>query len=182
MAKIWLFIRSDFYRYTGSASITKMLLYALMAKLPGFTYSFYFRLASSHNKMVSIPAKLKLRHLKRLYNIDIAAGTKVGYGLFLGHGMSIVVNAKTIIGNNVNLSHFVSIGTNSNRPAVIGNNVYIGPNVCIVDDVNIGDNATIGAGSVVVHDIPCAATAVGAPCRPVNYNNPGRFICNRWTI
>ena len=66
--------------------------------------------------------------------------------------------------------------------AVIGDNVYIGPNVCVVEDVIIGDNVTIGAGSVVTKDIPSNATAVGNYAKVINYNNPGRFINNQWKI
>lgn len=68
------------------------------------------------------------------------------------------------------------------KAAVIGDNVYIGPNVCVVEDVIIGDNVTIGAGSVVTKDIPSNATAVGNYAKVINYNNPGRFINNQWKI
>ena len=69
---------------------------------------------------------------------------------------------------------------NEGKAAVIGDNVYIGPNTCIVEDVCIGDNATIGAGSVVTKDIPSNATAAGNYAKVLNFNNPGRYIQNRY--
>ena len=104
--------------------------------------------------------------------------TRIGYGFYIGHGMSMVINGGTIIGNNVSVSHFVSIGTNHDTPAIIGNNVYVGPNTSVVEDVCIGSNVTIGAGSVVTKDIPSNATAVGSPASVINYNNPARYIEN----
>lgn len=95
---------------------------------------------------------------------------------YLGHGMNIVINDGTIIGKNANISHFVNIGTNHNTPAIIGDNVYIGPMTCIVEDVKIGDNVTIGAGSVVTKDIPDNATVAGVPAKVLNFDNPGRYI------
>ena len=68
------------------------------------------------------------------------------------------------------------------KAATIGDNVYIGPGVCCGDSVVIGNNATIGAGSVVTKDIPDDATAVGNYARVINYNNPGRYVKNRWHI
>ena len=56
--------------------------------------------------------------------------------------------------------------------------MYIGPNVCVVENVKIGDNVTIGAGSVVTKDIPSNATAVGNYAKVINYNNPGKYIDN----
>lgn len=56
--------------------------------------------------------------------------------------------------------------------------MYIGPNVCVVENVKIGDNVTIGAGSVVTKDIPSNATAVGNYAKVINYNNPGKCIDN----
>ena len=52
--------------------------------------------------------------------------------------------------------------------------------MCIVENVKIGNNVTIGAGSVVTKDIPDNATAVGNYAKVINYNNPGRYIKNRW--
>lgn len=114
--------------------------------------------------------------------IQIPRKTQIGYGLFIAHGGNIVINPTAKIGNNCNLSQFTTIGTNEGCAAVIGDNVYIGPNVCIVEHVKIGSNVTIGAGSVVTKDIPDNATAAGNYAKVLNYNNPGRYIKNRWEI
>lgn len=89
--------------------------------------------------------------------------TKIGYGLYIGHNGPVVINPATVIGNNVNLSQFTTIGSNHNKAAIIG------------------DNVTIGAGSVVTKCIPDNATAVGNYAKVINYNNPERYIHNRWT-
>ena len=52
-------------------------------------------------------------------HVEIPPGTKVGYGLYMGHNMCIVINEGTIIGNNVNISQFLNIGTNENTPALL---------------------------------------------------------------
>lgn len=112
--------------------------------------------------------------------VQILRKTKIGYGLYISHGGPVVVNPSTVIGNNCNLSQFVTIGSNEGKAAVIGDNVYVGPNTCIVEDICIGDNATIGAGSVVTKDIPSNATAAGNYAKVLNFNNPGRYIQNRY--
>ena len=114
--------------------------------------------------------------------LDIGLKTKVGYGLYIGHGGPVVINETARIGNNCNLSQFTTIGSNHGQAAIIGDNVYIGPSVCLVEDVHIGSNATIGAGSVVTKDIPENATAAGNYAKVLNYRNPGRYIKNPWPI
>ena len=115
-------------------------------------------------------------------NVLIPTSAKIGYGFYIGHGICITVNKGTIIGNNVNLTQFLNIGTNHNTPAIIGDNVYIGPQVCIVEDVKIGNNSSIGAGAIVTKDIPENATAVGVPAKVLNFNDPGRFVKRRWPM
>ena len=114
------------------------------------------------------------------HSIDISRHTKIGYGLYIGHNGPLVVSQTAVLGNNVNLSQFTTIGANNGKAATIGDGVYIGPNVCIVEDVTIGNHATIGAGSVVTKSIPENATAVGNYARVINYANPGRYIKNAW--
>lgn len=72
----------------------------------------------------------------------------------------------------------MSIGTNKRTPAVIGDNVYIGPHVSIVEDVHIGNNATIAAGAVVVKDVPENATVGGVPAKVLSVSSGRRWIHN----
>ena len=62
----------------------------------------------------------------------------------------------------------------------IGNNVYIGPNTTIVEDVKINNQVTIGAGSVVIDDIPENTTVAGNPAKPISTKAPGRYVQNRF--
>ena len=177
-------VRSDYYRSKGGSnkvSLFKLWTYTL--KEPSFAFLFWHRISSykSHSPLYYI-SKLMHRHYMFKYGILIPSSTMIGYGFAIGHPLSIVVNHTAVIGNNCNLSHCVTIGSNKGEAALIGDNVYIGPNVSIIEDVIIGNNVTIGAGSVIIKNIPDNATVVGNPQRITSYKNPGRFIGNRWDL
>lgn len=86
-----------------------------------------------------------------------------------GHGS--VIHPNSIIGNNVSIRQNTTIGSSkigtigSHDAPIIGDNVHIGANCCIIGKVIIGNNSIIGAGSVVTKDIPANCIAVGNPCR-----------------
>ena len=65
---------------------------------------------------------------------------------------------------------------------LIGDNVYIGPNTCIIEDVQIGSNTTIGAGSVVSKSIEGGSTAVGSPCKVIGENQHPEYVHKRWVF
>lgn len=182
MKDIFLYIQSDYFRYTGKKdSWIKILRYLFWGRNHCFNYSFWLRLSSRKN--IFFPwALLMHKRLTRKYGIQIPRTTKIGYGFYIGHGIGIVINGGTIIGNNCNVSQFLSIGTNKNTPAIIGDNVYIGPSVCIIEDVKIGNDATIGAGAVVVKDVPERSTVAGVPAKVISYNNHSKYICNKFII
>ncbi|MFP3838254.1 transferase [Prevotella intermedia] len=62
----------------------------------------------------------------------------------------------------------------------MGDNVYIGPNVCIIENVRIGNNVTIGAGAIVVKDIPDNATVAGNPAKIISYNDHSDLRLRVW--
>ena len=180
--ELYRYLASDYCRVYGRVSTSYDFKFLLrIIKRCRKTWLFWFRCAKYKSWWQPF-AKRMFRKMSLRYLIDVPLSTEIGYGLYIGHPRCIVINSGTKIGNNVNLSQCLSIGTNENTPAVIGNNVYIGPMVSIVEDVRIGDDATIGASSVVTKDVPTGATAAGNPARVLNYNNPGRYIKNRWEV
>lgn len=180
MKKVFEYIQSDYYRYTGKkASFFLMFLYSLGNHC--FRYCFWLRLASHKNILMPF-ARLVRASISSRYGILISRKTKIGYDLYIGHGYGIVVNSSAVIGNNCNLSQFTTIGSNEGKAAEIGDNVYIGPNVCLVEHVHVGNNANIGAGAVVTRDIPDNATAVGVPAKVINYDRPAAYINNKWPL
>lgn len=172
------YIKSDVYRHYGKCSTVTVLKYYL--KSPLIRFHVALRMAQG-NGIIKFIGFVLWRLSRMRKKIELHPNTKIGYGLYIGHDGPIVVNPTAVIGNNVNLSQFTTIGSNYNKAAIIGDCTYIGPNVCIVEDVKIGNNVTIGAGSVVTKDIPDNATACGNYAKVINYNNPGRYINNRWT-
>ena len=105
------------------------------------------------------------------WGIELPRKLIIGKRLSLYHGQSLVVNKDTIIGeycvlrNSTTIGHKkLADGTFSACPK-IGDYVDIGANVCIIGGITIGNNVIIGAGSVVVNDIPPNSVAVGNPAR-----------------
>lgn len=173
-------VRSDYFRYYGTMpSVSQVLLG--MRRL-NVCFSFWLRFSAYKEGYFYSLCHRMLNRYARKYGVHIEPQTKIGYGLYLSHCFGIIINPTAIIGNNVNLSQFTTIGSNEENAAIIGNDVYIGPNVCIVENVNIADRVTIGAGAVVVKDVPDNATVVGVPTHIVSYENPGRFICYKYVV
>lgn len=166
-------IMSDWIRYVekglGKANWKSLLFYALSGRCPSFGFVFWLRLASKKTIFRHI-AIVKYKLMSRRYGLQISYRTKIGCGLYLGHAMSIVINSRTVIGKNFSISHMNSIGSDKKQYAVIGDNVIMAPMSCIVNGCNIGNNAKIGAGAVVIKDVPDNATVVGVPAKVVKIN------------
>lgn len=172
------FVKSDLFRYYGKCDFVTFL--KAIVKSRTFRFQYAFRMCQCSGILRLWGLFLWILNRSRKF-IQLPRTTKVGYGLYIGHGGPIIVNPTAVIGNNVNLSQFTTIGSNHGKAATIGDNVYIGPGVCIVEDVKIGNNVTIGAGSIVTKSIPDNATAVGNYAKVINHNTPGRYIHNRWS-
>lgn len=96
----------------------------------------------------------------------------IGPGAYFAHPFASEINAQSI-GINFSCRNNTTIGNkfdgDNDHRAVIGDNVTLGVNVTIIGPIHIGNNVTIGAGSVVVKDIPDNCIAVGNPCKPIKY-------------
>ena len=132
----------------------------------GFVYTVFLRLVSVKSPLKPI-LWLVYHHLSSKYGIQISLHTPIGPGLYIGHGVGIAINQSANIGEGVTLSQFITIGSNKGKAATIGDNVYIEPSVCLVEDVKIGHDAVIGAGAVVTKDIPPYGIAVGVPAKVI---------------
>lgn len=101
--------------------------------------------------------------------IEIHPGAKIGRRFFIDHGMGVVIGETTIIGDDVLLYKGVVLGGTSlkkeKRHPTLGNNIIVGSNAIVMGAITIGDNARIGAASVVTHNVPANSTAVGIPAR-----------------
>lgn len=111
-------------------------------------------------------------HLGRfLTGIEIHPGAKIGQGVFIDHGMGVVVGETAEVGDNVTLYQGVTLGgtgkQRGKRHPTIGNNVLIGVGAKVLGAITVGDNARVGAGAVVLHDVPANATAIGVPAKAV---------------
>ncbi|MFZ4682060.1 MAG: serine acetyltransferase [Terrimicrobiaceae bacterium] len=103
--------------------------------------------------------------------VELPWKTKVGSGLRLEHGQGLVVNDGTVIGAGCTLRNGVTIGIKQlegggfSAAPVLGNRVDVGANALIIGPIHVGDDVVIGAGAVVVKDVPNRAVVAGNPSR-----------------
>ena len=108
--------------------------------------------------------------------IEIHPGATIGDGLFIDHGMGIVIGETAVIGNNCTIYHGVTLGgrghvKGAKRHPTIGDNVLIGAGAKILGPVTIGSGSSIGANAVILHDVPENSTVVGVPGKIVKIEN-----------
>jgi serine O-acetyltransferase len=110
-----------------------------------------------------------------LTGIEIHPGAKIGRGVFIDHGMGVVIGETVEIGDNVTIYQGATLGgtgkdTGKRHPS-IGNNVVISTGAKVLGPIHIGDNSKIGAGAVVLKEVPPNCTVVGVPGRIVKRDN-----------
>ena len=122
-------------------------------------------------RKLRFPARL-LSHINRwLTGVEIHPGASIGRRFFIDHGMGVVIGETTEIGDDVLMYKGVVLGgvslEKTKRHPTIGNGVVLGSNAIVLGPIEIGNNAQIGSGSVVVKPAPACATVVGVPGRVV---------------
>ena len=106
--------------------------------------------------------------------IEIHPGAKIGKGLFIDHGMGVVIGETAEIGDYCTIYQNVTLGgtgkDHGKRHPTLGNNVLVGSGAKVLGPFKVGDNARIAAGAVVLTEVPENATAVGVPAKIVRVN------------
>lgn len=147
-------------------------VFEIILLYPGFHAIINHRIAHwLHRRGFKFLARL-ISQLSRFFTgIEIHPGAQIGEGLFIDHGMGVVIGETCEIGNNVTLYQGVTLGgtgkEKGKRHPTIGNNVVVSTGAKVLGSITIGNNVKIGAGSVVLRDVPNNCTVVGVPGKVV---------------
>lgn len=140
---------------------------------PGLQALLLHRLAHRLHKL-GIPFIPRLTsHIARFFTgIEIHPGAKMGKGVFIDHGMGVVIGETAIVGDYSLIYQGVTLGgtgkESGKRHPTLGESVVVGAGAKVLGNIDIGDNVRIGAGSVVLRDVPSDCTVVGVPGRVVH--------------
>jgi serine O-acetyltransferase len=170
MEKIQEDIQTIFNKDPAARSIPEVLLC-----YPGLHAIWIHRLAHAlWRRRLCFLARL-LSHINRwLTGIEIHPGAQIGRRFFIDHGMGIVIGETAEIGDDVLMYTGAVLGgvslVKDKRHPTIGNGVVIGSHTIVLGPIQVGDNAMLGSGSVVIKDVPECATVVGIPGQVVKIN------------
>ena len=139
---------------------------------PGLHAMFAYRIANRLYKGEHYFSARCISQLARAFTgIEIHPGATIGEGLFIDHGMGVVIGETTEIGDNCTLYQGVTLGgtgkDQGKRHPTLGDNVLVGAGARVLGPINIGDNSKIASGAVVLRDVPENSTAVGIPAKVV---------------
>ncbi|HAZ47813.1 MAG TPA: serine O-acetyltransferase [Cyanobacteria bacterium UBA11369] len=137
---------------------------------PGFQALLLHRVAHWLYKMGMPFIPRLISHLSRfLTGIEIHPGAKIGKGVFIDHGMGVVIGETAVVGDRALIYQGVTLGgtgkQTGKRHPTLGDRVIVGAGAKVLGNIQIGDNVRIGAASVVLRDIPSNSTVVGVPLR-----------------
>ncbi|MBQ3035390.1 MAG: serine O-acetyltransferase [Lachnospiraceae bacterium] len=143
---------------------------------PSFKVMLHYRLAHKlYNRKMYFLARYISQRAARRTGIEIHPGATIGEGLFIDHGNGVIIGETTIIGNNVTLYQGVTLGgtgkEHGKRHPTICDNVMISAGAKVLGSFTVGENSKIGAGSVVLEEVPPNCTVVGVPGRIVKRDN-----------
>ncbi|EFJ48979.1 hypothetical protein VOLCADRAFT_90349 [Volvox carteri f. nagariensis] len=107
--------------------------------------------------------------MSEAFHVDIHPAAEIGRGIMIDHATGVVIGETAVVGDNVSMLHHVTLGGSGTgrgvRHPTIGHGVLLGAGVSVLGPVMVGAGSKVGAGSVVVSDIPCHSVAVGVPAR-----------------
>ncbi len=145
---------------------------------PGLHAILFHRIAHwLYQRKRYVLARLVSHVARFLTGIEIHPGARIGKRLFIDHGLGVVIGETAEIGDDVLLYQGVTLGgtgtERGKRHPTLGNRVVVGTGASVLGNIKLGDDAKVGAGSVVVHSVPEGATVVGIPGRVVKAHTEG---------
>lgn len=182
---LWQFIHSDYkkYRKYGGSFI------GIVFFTQGFWAIFQYRWAHWVYREIKIqPFRFILKGMMFFWQkaieittgISIPASVQIGHSFYIGHFGGIFLNQEVIIGDDCNLSQNVTIGVSGQGQKrgvpVIGNRVYIAANSIVAGKIHVGDDALIGACSLVTSDVSSNTTVLGVPAQVISQNGSKTYI------
>lgn len=109
--------------------------------------------------------------ISEAFDVDIHPAARIGKGILIDHGTSVVIGETAVVGDDVSLLHEVTLGgtgkESGDRHPKVGNGVLIGAGAKILGNIKIGEGSRIAAGSIVLHEVPPHSTVAGIPARVV---------------
>ncbi|MFD2909748.1 serine O-acetyltransferase [Flavobacterium ardleyense] len=182
--KCWSLIASDYKKYKKYGGNFISILFFTQ----GFWAIVQYRLAHAVYKMrvpilkqiLQFVCLIGQKGIEITTGISIPASTAIGHSFYIGHFGGIILNAKTQIGDNCNISQGVTIGVSGvgDKRGVpsIGNNVYIGANAVVAGNIAIESNVLIGACSLVNSDVSANSVMLGVPAIKISEKGAEGYI------
>ncbi|MDP9315348.1 MAG: serine O-acetyltransferase [Chloroflexota bacterium] len=171
-------VRAILHNDPAAKNIFEVLLY------PGLHAIIFHRVAHWlwQAKLPFVPRLIS--QLGRFFTgIEIHPGAQIGRGLFIDHGMGVVIGETAEIGDHVTLYQGVTLGgtgkQGGKRHPTLGNHTVVGVGASVLGAITVGDGARVGGGAVVVKDVPPYATAIGVPARIVATRDPATGTTRR---
>jgi serine O-acetyltransferase len=164
-------VRKDIEAIFGRDPAAKSVLEVVLC-YPGLHAIWLYRISHwLYKRSFIVLPRLISQFARFITGIEIHPGATIGEGLFIDHGMGVVIGETAEVGDNVTLYQGVTLGgtgkEKGKRHPTVGNNVVIATGAKVLGSFKVGDNSKIGAGSVVLKEVPPDSTVVGIPGRVV---------------
>ena len=152
----------------------------VMLCYPGLWAVWIFRISHQlWNAKLRLPARVLSQFARFLTGVDIHPGATLGRRLFIDHATGVVIGETAIVGNDVTMYQGVTLGGtgkgHGKRHPTVCDGVFIGNNANVLGNITVGENSRVGAGSVVLSDVPPNSTVVGVPAHII-YRNGSRVL------
>lgn len=138
------------------SATSKLMVFLTYPHIKALNYHYFAH--KFYKRGFYILARLLAKRARRITGIEIHPGAVIGRGLFIDHGMGVVIGETSIVGENVTMFHGVTLGGTKSAPIkrhpTVGDNVLIGAGAKILGNITIGENSKIAANVVIKKDVP----------------------------